>query len=74
MARDDDGKRVAAIGEADGANGGGVADALGQFAVGDGDAVRDLLQGFPDAALEGSAAERFTVDRELKPLEPRCAK
>lgn len=55
MAGDDDADRIRAIREADGADGFGAADALGELAVGDGRAAGDLAEGEPDFALEGSA-------------------
>jgi len=52
MAGDDDADGVLAVGEADAAYGGGVADSGGELGVSDGRAGGDLLEGGPDLALE----------------------
>src|SRR2546423_6701304 len=61
VARDDHRDRVAAVGEADGADGPGVAEAAGERAVGGRLAGRDLAQHRPHALLELSP-----VGRELQ--------
>jgi hypothetical protein len=55
VARDDDGERVGAIGEADGAGGVGVAEAGGEGAVGGGFGVGDFAEEGPDLRLERGA-------------------
>ncbi len=64
VAGDDDGDRVGGIGGGYGADGLGVADAAGQFGVGDGGAVGDFQQLRPDRTLEGRSREaNFQVER-----------
>lgn len=52
MAGYDDGDGIGSIGGADGADGGGMADLFGKFAVGDGGAAGNATDGMPDFALE----------------------
>ena len=61
MAGDGDGDRVRADGCGDGAGGRGAAEFAGKVGVAAGFAARDLLQGLPDALLEGGGAD---VERE----------
>ena len=57
VAGDDDGEEVGAAGGADGADGLGRADGLGDLGVGAGFAAGDFEQGLPDALLEGGGAD-----------------
>ena len=61
MAGDGDGDGVGGAGGGDGACGGGLAERAGERGVAARLAARDLLQGAPDALLEGGGAD---VERE----------
>ena len=52
VAGNDDGDGIRSVGQADGAGGFGIAGAAGEFAVGDGFAVRDVAEQLPDFELE----------------------
>ena len=57
MAGDGDGDGVGGAGGGDGAGGGGLAERAGEGGVAARLAARDLLQGAPDALLEGGGAD-----------------
>src|SRR5690349_18987334 len=66
MTRDDDRKRIATDGGADGTHPVEPSDSAGEFAIRDRLAVRDILQRCPDRPLEPGAVGR--VDGELERL------
>ena len=55
VAGENDCDGIGSIGRADRADGSGMADLLGEFAVGDGGAAGDGAEGLPDFALKGGA-------------------
>src|SRR6266566_7792651 len=61
----DDANGIGAIGETDCPDGGGAADAFGEFAIGDGGAERNLSQSLPNLTLKGRAVGFYgqVVDR-----------
>src|SRR5947209_822584 len=67
VAGNDDGDRVLAVGQPDGAAGFGVADPLGQLAVGDGLAVGNVCKCLPYPPLEQRAGRR---QRQLEGRAP----
>jgi hypothetical protein len=71
VAWDDDGYGIGAVGEADGTRRVGIADASGEFSIGDGFAVRNITQTPPHILLKGRALgsewkfEGFEVSGEV---------
>ena len=55
VAGHDDGNRIAAVGGADGADGGGMVDLLGDLTIGTGLAEGDGAESIPDFVLERRA-------------------